>query len=338
MRFTKMHGLGNNYIFINLLEMTLAEQELASLARAVSNVNTGIGSDGMILILPSQKADFRMRIFNADGSEGQNCGNGLRCLARYVYDHGLTTGRQITIETRGRIVRAEILPEQQLVKVDMGRPDLLKGALPMLGDPNAMSINEAHTIDDQSFRFTCLSMGNPHAILFVDNVQRFPLTEWGPRIEHAPLFPERVNAGIVCVLGNEEIDYRVWERGSGITMACGTGACAAVVAATLTGKLSRDRPITVHLPGGDLTIRWDRQGHVWKTGPAAYICEGDLLIKSKGEMYHEQTVHEGTNFANRKGGERTLHPAAIYRSIRNHQEYRNSVQPAAQSAGQQNDV
>lgn len=309
MQFTKMHGLGNNYIFFDLMEMSLEEQDLPELARSVSNVNTGIGSDGMILILPSTKANFRMRIFNADGSEGQNCGNGLRCLAKYVYDRGWIDRTDFTIETQGRIVRVEILTpadhdrearsDAQLVRVDMGRPELLKEALPMLGDPHSMTINEAYSIEGHTFRFTCLSMGNPHAILFVDNVREFPLEQWGPRIEHAGLFPERVNVGIVSVLGHQELDYRVWERGSGITMACGTGACAAAVAATLTGKLPRDRPITVHLPGGELIVRWDRQGHVWKTGPAAYICEGQFNLFNKGEMHYEQTVHKRTNYANR---------------------------------------
>jgi len=286
MKFTKMHGLGNNYIFVNLLETTLEEHRLPEIARNVSDVNFGIGSDGMILICPSDKADFRMRIFNADGSEGKNCGNGLRCVAKYVYDHGYAKSKQFTIETWDRIVQLEVLPESEQsgsavrqVMVDMGKPGLLKGDLPMLGDPSSTTVNETFHIDGQPFSFTCASMGNPHAILFVDDVHDFPLEEWGPKIEHAELFPERVNFGIVHVKNGREIDYRVWERGSGITMACGTGACAAVVAATLNQLLDRDQPITVHLPGGDLKIHWDRNGHVWKQGPAAYICSGEYIIE-----------------------------------------------------------
>lgn len=282
MQFTKMHGLGNKYIFFNALEMDLGHLDLSQLARAVSDVNYGIGSDGMILICPSERADYRMRIFNADGSEGRNCGNGLRCTAKYLVDHGYVRGSRLTIETWGGIVTVEVRPELsghlpasvRSVTVDMGLPLLLKQDLPMEGDPLSMTIEEPVRIEGRLFNLTCVSMGNPHAILFVDDVHAFPLAEWGPKIEHAALFPERVNVGIVRVRGGAEMDYRVWERGSGLTMACGTGACAAVVAATLCGKLNLDLPVTVHLPGGDLTIRWDLDRHVWKTGPAETICSG----------------------------------------------------------------
>jgi len=289
MLFTKMHGLGNNYVFFNLLETTLDEERLGDLARRVSDMHYGIGSDGMILICPSEVADFRMRIFNRDGSEGKNCGNGLRCTAKYLFDYGYADSRQFTIETLGGVVSVEVLPEKsqikpvvRMVKVDMGVPNLLKEALPMKGDPFSKTINEPCQIGDQLFHLTCLSMGNPHAILFVDDVNEFPLEKWGPEIEHSDLFPERVNVGVVRVVNDAEIDYRVWERGSGLTMACGTGACAAVVAATLNHLLPQDRPVIVHLPGGDLTVHWDSKGHVWKTGPAAYICSGEL----EWEMCH----------------------------------------------------
>lgn len=283
--FTKMHGLGNNYVFINLLENSLQEDQLPELARHISNVNYGIGSDGMILICPSQKADFRMRIFNADGSEGKNCGNGIRCTATYVFDHGFAPSPRFTIETWDRIIAVEVNADSVISKadvryvmVDMGEPALLKEAVPVQGDPRSTTINEVFLIEGQPFHLTCLSMGNPHAILFVEDVNAFPLEYWGPKLEHADYFPERVNFGIVHVKNSQEIDYRVWERGSGITMACGTGACAAVVAATLNQKLEQGLPITVHLPGGDLTIRWDQSGHVWKQGPAAYVCSGELAI------------------------------------------------------------
>jgi len=286
MLFTKMHGLGNNYVFFNLLENPAQDLDWEEVAREVSDKNCGIGSDGIILICPSEQADFRMRIFNADGSEGKSCGNGLRCTARYLADHGYAPNRPFTIETLGGIVNVEVLPEEKgrldrQVRVDMGKPRLLKGDLPMRGNPTTMTINEPFEIGGRTFHMTCLSMGNPHAIIFVDDVKAFPLEEWGPKIEWADLFPERVNVGIVRVVSDRELDYRVWERGSGITMACGTGACAAVVASVLNHHIQMDTPVTVHLPGGDLNIVWAADGHVWKTGPAAYICSGMLLLPAK---------------------------------------------------------
>ncbi|MBP2243045.1 diaminopimelate epimerase [Cytobacillus eiseniae] len=281
MQFTKMHGLGNNYIFFNLLEMPMDNQDFEQLARTVSNVNTGIGSDGMILICPSEVADYKMRIFNEDGSEGKNCGNGLRCVAKYLFDHMYATSTAFSIETLGGIVHVKVEPDKkrivQSVTIDMGKPQLTKEMIPMKGDPETQTINEQLEIGERSFQMTCVSMGNPHAIIFVDDVEAFPLEEIGPEIENADLFPERVNLGIVQVKSRHEIHYRVWERGSGITMACGTGACAAVVAATLNHLVDRYIPITVHLPGGQLTIRWDENNHVWKRGEAAYICYGEFI-------------------------------------------------------------
>jgi diaminopimelate epimerase len=283
MQFTKMHGLGNNYIFFNLLEMPMENQDFEELARTVSNVNTGIGSDGMILICPSEIADFKMRIFNEDGSEGKNCGNGLRCVAKYLFDHMYATSTEFSIETLGGIVHVKVEPDKkrvvQFVTINMGKPKLTKGMIPMKGNPEEPMINERVTISDQSFQMTCVSMGNPHAIIFVDDVETFALEEIGPIIECADLFPERVNLGIVQVKNRQELHYRVWERGSGITMACGTGACAAVVAATLNHYVDKHFPITVQLPGGKLTISWDENDHVWKRGEAAYICHGELAIE-----------------------------------------------------------
>lgn len=282
MQFIKMHGLGNNYVFFNLLEFPMDDVDFAELSRQVSDVNFGIGSDGIILICPSDVADFRMRIFNEDGSEGKNCGNGLRCVAKYLYDHMYATTPSFTIETLGGIVHVEVEVEIgeryiRFVTVDMGQPQLLKGVIPMLGDPSTTTINESFTIGDDVFDMTCVSMGNPHTILFVDDVGKVPLEKIGPIIENSELFPERVNVGFVHVKNRGEIDYRVWERGSGITMACGTGACAAVVAATLNNMIDKYIPITVHLPGGDLTVSWDENDHVWKRGEAAYICQGELM-------------------------------------------------------------
>ncbi|MED3662629.1 diaminopimelate epimerase [Ureibacillus sp. FSL K6-8385] len=295
MLFTKMHGLGNNYIFINLLENTLEEDSLPTLARNLSDVRFGIGSDGMILICDSKVADFRMRIFNADGSEGKNCGNGLRCVAKYLYDHQFVDSESFTIETLGGIVEVHISEkkkEVEYVTVDMGEPKLLKTMIPMIGEPMTMTINEPFEIGGNQYRLTCVSMGNPHAIMFVDDVHKVPLDKIGPMIEHSDIFPERVNVGVVAVKKPNELDYRVWERGSGITMACGTGACAAVVAATLNNKIEKDQSITVHLPGGDLEIRWDENNHVWMKGKAEYICHGEFkledftkekLLKASGE-------------------------------------------------------
>lgn len=282
MQFTKMHGLGNNYVFFNLLEDSMENIDFAELSRQVSDVNFGIGSDGIILICPSDRADFRMRIFNEDGSEGKNCGNGLRCVAKYVFDHNYVTAPTFTIETLGGDVSVEVEEDPshtvRYVTVDMGEPRLLKEMIPMEGDSFSTTINEPFLIDGKEYHMTCVSMGNPHTIMFVDDVNEVPVETIGPVIEHAPLFPERVNVGFVDVVNRQEINYRVWERGSGITMACGTGACAAVVAATLNNKLDKHVPITVHLPGGDLTVKWDENNHVWKRGEAAYICNGELVL------------------------------------------------------------
>lgn len=278
MQFTKMHGLGNNYIYFDLLKNSLEGIDLNALAKSVSDINYGVGSDGMILICPAEhkEADFRMRIFNADGSEGKNCGNGLRCTAKYIYDHGYASTSTFKIETMGgMIVEAEVFPNEGIVKIDMGEPELLKESIPMQGNPQSKSINESFEIGEKSLDLTSVSMGNPHTILFVDDVKAYPLEDFGPIVENAALFPERVNFGIVQVVNEQEVNYRVWERGSGITMACGTGACAAVVAATLNNKVSRNKPITVHLPGGDLIILWDMDNHVWKSGPAEYIFHGE---------------------------------------------------------------
>ncbi|MFC7364652.1 MULTISPECIES: diaminopimelate epimerase [Bhargavaea] len=287
MKFTKMHGLGNTYVIFNQLDdpgNVLEEDRYPELSRKVSEIKFGIGSDGIILIGNSQKADFKMRIFNEDGSEAKNCGNGLRCVAKYVFDHGYASRRNFTIETLGGIVSVEMEEGRtgedhfSFVSVDMGKPGLQKGSIPMQGDPDTRTIDELHTFDDQSLRITCISIGNPHAIIFTEDVQAVEVERLGPLIEYSSLFPERVNVGWVQVKGSREIEYRVWERGSGITMACGTGACAAVVAASLNGLVDLHQPITVHLPGGDLEIIWDGEGHVRKRGEAVYICSGELIV------------------------------------------------------------
>ncbi|MEH7124174.1 diaminopimelate epimerase [Bacillus sp. JJ1773] len=282
MLFTKMHGLGNNYVLFDLLKSQFNNQDISQLSMKISDVNFGIGSDGIILIGPSSIADFQMRIFNSDGSEAKNCGNGLRCTAKYLFDHNHAKAKRFTIETLGGVVQAEVEIDQgqtvQYVTVNMGEPKFLRSEIPLIGHPLDKAINEQFVIGNEIYHLTCVSMGNPHAILFVDDVHEFPLEQIGPIIENSYFFPDRVNVGIVHVVNNCEIQYRVWERGSGLTMACGTGACAAVVAATINNRLDKNIPITVHLPGGDLTVKWDHQNQVWKKGPAEYICSGDIKI------------------------------------------------------------
>lgn len=282
MKYTKMHGLGNSYIYVNLFEEPLPEETFPSLARHVSDVHTGIGSDGLILIGSSECADFRMRIFNADGSEGKNCGNGLRCVAKYVYERQLTEKTSFTIETLGGIVSVDVhLDKERMVRyvtVDMGQPRLRKKDIPMDGEPDSRTVDEPVNINDKQYRLTVVSMGNPHAVMFLPDVDTAPVSEIGPVIERAPLFPERINVEFVRVRNREEIDFRVWERGSGITQACGTGACAAVVAGVLNGYLDRHVPVTVHLLGGDLEIVWAANSRIYMKGPAHIIMDGEFYM------------------------------------------------------------
>ncbi|WP_202080307.1 diaminopimelate epimerase [Caldalkalibacillus salinus] len=279
-KFTKMHALGNNYIYINQFEEPLEEDSLPSLARKVSEIQTGIGSDGMILIAPSKTADIKMRVFNSDGSEAKNCGNGLRCVARYVYDHSIVNKTQFQIETLGGIVDANINVDHgvvQSVTIDMGQPRLEKAALPMFGeDLQDQATDEQLDIDGETISFVGVSMGNPHAVIFVDDINEAPVETLGPKIEKHECFPEWINVEFIKVINEKEIDFRVWERGSGVTYACGTGACAAVVAAHIRGLVPQGKPITVHLLGGDLEISWHTDAHVWMTGPAEYICTGEF--------------------------------------------------------------
>lgn len=280
---TKMHGLGNSYIYINTFTERILEAELPSLARRLSDVHTGIGADGMILIGPSACADFCMRMFNRDGSEGKCCGNGLRCVAKYVYEKEMINSPNFTIETLGGIVNVTVHMEANrcvgLVTIDMGEPCLYKKDIPMLGDPDSETIDEVVSAEGESYLITAVSVGNPHVVHFVDDVQSVALEKIGPRLEKASLFPEGANVELVHVRNSRELDVRVWERGSGITQACGTGACAAVVASVLAGRLSKDDYITVHLPGGDLEILWSSaNGHIYMRGDAEMIFEGTYHI------------------------------------------------------------
>ena len=281
-QFTKMHGLGNNYIYVNLFEEHLEEQELPEIARQVSNVHTGIGSDGLILICPSERAEVKMRIFNNDGSEGKNCGNGLRCVAKYAVEHNLVTGTEFKIETLSALVEAKVQLEKgevNLVTVDMGAPRLLKSEIPMAGEPSSQTICEEMEFDGQKFDVTTVSMGNPHIVFYVDDITQAPLTTLGPIVEKDPRFPEGINVEFVQVVSENEMHFRVWERGSGITQACGTGACAAVVSSVLNKLTPIGNETTVHLAGGDLLINWEADGRVFMTGPAEVISTGTYYLK-----------------------------------------------------------
>ena len=276
-RFTKMHGLGNSYIYVNQFEEQLPEERLAEIAVKVSSVYTGIGSDGMILICPSEKAPVKMRIFNNDGSEGKNCGNGLRCVAKYAYEHKLTEETSFFIETLSGLVKADITVDNGIVSevaVDMGEPRLTKKELPMLGNEDERTINETFVFGETELSGTAVSMGNPHIVFPVADISQAPLTTLGPVIEKDPRFPEGINVEFVETVSADELHFRVWERGSGITQACGTGACAAAVASVLNGVSERNRDITVHLAGGDLVINWQDNGHVLMTSPAETVCSG----------------------------------------------------------------
>ncbi|MFB4163140.1 diaminopimelate epimerase [Alteribacillus sp. JSM 102045] len=284
MKFTKMHGLGNSYIYINLFEETLKEEELSNIAVQISNKNTGIGSDGMILIGPSKEQDIRMRVFNADGSEAKNCGNGLRCVAKLAYEKNLVSKKDFTVETLGGPVKASVHlseDEQQveLVSVDMGPPRLLKKDIPLKGDPDSKTIEEEVEVSGATLKMTALSMGNPHAVFFVDDINKAPVEKAGPVLEKHDMFLESANIEFVEMIAEDKMHFRVWERGSGITQACGTGACAAVAAAVLTHRSKKETTITVHLLGGDLHITWKEEGNIWMTGPAETICEGTYRIR-----------------------------------------------------------
>lgn len=279
MRFTKMHGAGNDYVYINGFEETVADP--VALAIALSNRQFGVGSDGLILILPSQNADLRMRMFNADGSESEMCGNGIRCVAKYAFDHGLVDKREITVETGGGTRTLQLYPGASgkiaRVKVNMGRPRLTRGEIPMTGAPDDQVVNQQLQALDRTFHFTAVSMGNPHCVIFVDNVAEFPLGKYGPAIEKHPLFPHRTNVEFVEILSSKEVRQRTWERGSGETLACGTGASAVCVAGVLNGLT--ERRILNHLSGGDLELDWTEEGHLDMTGPAVEVFSGEYRLQ-----------------------------------------------------------
>ena len=274
--FTKMHGISNDYVYVNTFSTTVTDPP--SLARRLSERRTGIGGDGLILICPSPTAHARMEMYNADGSRGAMCGNGIRCVGKYVYDHGLARDNPLKIDTdSGLKVLFLELEDRSVtrVTVDMGEP-ILDGRQIPLATPGQM-IDQPLTVDGTAYQVTCVSMGNPHCVTFVEDVEPLALETLGPKFEHHPFFPDRVNTEFIQVVSPTELNMRVWERGSGETWACGTGACAAAVAAMLTDRA--ERRVSVHLRGGDLDIEWrTADGHVYMTGAAEEVFEGTVEV------------------------------------------------------------
>jgi diaminopimelate epimerase len=275
MKFTKMHGAGNDYVYVNCFEETVPAPE--KLAVEVSRPHFGIGADGLILILPSEVADVRMRMFNADGSESEMCGNGIRCVAKYAYDHGIVDKKEIRAETIAGILTLQVFTNDagkaDRVRVMMGKPRLLRREIPMQGEAEGRVVSQELQVLDRTFQITCVSMGNPHCVIFVPEVENFPVEKYGPPIENNPLFPNRTNVEFVEIISREEVRQRTWERGSGETLACGTGACAVTVAGVLNGLT--ERRILNHLLGGDLELEWAENHEVFMTGPAVQVFEGE---------------------------------------------------------------
>ena len=273
MKFTKMQGLGNDYVYVNCLKEKL--ENPSKTAIQVSDRHFGIGSEGVILINPSEVADFEMEMYNADGSRGEMCGNGIRCVAKYVYDYGLTDKTQISVETLGGIKYLDLTVENgkvKLVKVDMGRPILEPAQIPIVAEGDTV-IDAPILVDGKEYRMTGVSMGNPHTVVFMDDVKNLEIEKIGPLFENHERFPKRINTEFVKVLDRKTVEMRVWERGSAETLACGTGACAVAVACILNGLTENE--VTVKLLGGDLQIQWDREKDtVFMTGPAVTVFDG----------------------------------------------------------------
>ena len=276
-KFTKMHGLGNDYVYIDAIHQNIEKE--SSLAQFVSNRNFGIGSDGLILICKSEIADFKMRMFNADGSEAEMCGNGIRCVGKFVYDKSLTNKTEVTIETLAGIKTLQLNVEQgrvKTVKVDMGEPILTPKEIPVIAEEEPVK-NLKLKAKDKEFTFTCVSMGNPHAITFVENTKDFDVETYGKILEVDKAFPNKTNVEFIEIVDKNHIKMRVWERGAGETLACGTGACASVVACSLNGLT--ENTVKVELLGGTLEIEWNKEdNHVYMTGPAVTVFEGELLV------------------------------------------------------------
>lgn len=276
LKFTKMHGLGNDYVYMDYTKVDVPK-DISNLAQFVSNRHFGIGSDGLILICKSKTSDFKMRMFNADGSEAQMCGNGIRCVGKFVYDKGLTSKTEITVETLAGVKKLKLQVEEgkvQTVEVDMGEPILEPERIPVISDEYPVK-NLKLQAEGKKFTFTCVSVGNPHAITIVDNLRDFDVEKYGKKLEVDTHFPEKANIEFVQIVDKNTIKMRVWERGSGETYACGTGASAVAVACNLNG-LTKDN-VTVKLLGGDLQIKWNKENnHIYMIGPAVTVFEGEL--------------------------------------------------------------
>lgn len=275
-KFTKMHGLGNDYVYMDAIHQHIENE--STLAQFVSNRNFGIGSDGLILICKSEKADFKMRMFNSDGSEAEMCGNGIRCVGKFVYDKGLTQKTEVTIETLAGIKKLRLNVKEgkvETVKVDMGEPILKPKEIPVISEEKPVK-NLKLKAEDKEFVFTCVSMGNPHAITIVENTKEFDVEKYGKVLEVDKSFPNKTNVEFIEIVDKNNIKMRVWERGAGETLACGTGACASVVACVLNNLTERN--VNVELLGGKLEIEWNKNdNHIYMTGPAVTVFEGELI-------------------------------------------------------------
>lgn len=276
LQFTKMHGLGNDYVYMDAINQKIENR--SELAKFVSDRHFGIGSDGLILICPSEKADFRMQMFNQDGSEAEMCGNGIRCVGKFVYDKALTKKETITVETLAGIKTLVMTAKNgkiETARVDMGEPILEPEKIPVISNENPVK-NLKLEVEDKDFTFTCVSMGNPHAVTFIkEDVNKFDICKYGAKLEVNKAFPKKANIEFINVIDDKTLNMRVWERGAGETLACGTGACAVTVSAILNGYTKR--AVTVHLLGGDLKIEWNKNdNHVYMTGPATTVFEGKI--------------------------------------------------------------
>ncbi len=276
LQFTKMHGLGNDYVYMDAINQKIENR--SELAKFVSDRHFGIGSDGLILICPSEKADFKMQMFNQDGSEAEMCGNGIRCVGKFVYDKGLTKKETITVETLAGIKTLVMTAKNgkiETARVDMGEPILEPEKIPVISNENPVKDLKLE-VENKDFTFTCVSMGNPHAVTFIkEDVNKFDICKYGAKLEVNKAFPKKANIEFINVIDDKTLNMRVWERGAGETLACGTGACAVTVSAILNGYTKR--VVTVHLLGGDLKIEWNKNdNHVYMTGPATTVFEGKI--------------------------------------------------------------
>ncbi|MBM9579126.1 diaminopimelate epimerase [Leptospira sp. 201903070] len=278
LKFTKMEGIGNDYVYIDATQtdVRLTPEQIQKL----SDRNFGIGSDGVIFIRNSKQGDFMMDMYNSDGSSSEMCGNGIRCVAKYIYDHGLTNSKNPKIETGAGVLEVDLKigsgNKVDLVSVDMGKPILIPSKIPVLWKNEETIIDQTLEIAGKNLEFTAVSMGNPHCVIFVDDSDQFPVREIGPLIEHHSIFPKRVNVEFVTVRGKDHLYQRTWERGAGETLACGTGACSVMVAGNLTGRSGKD--VRIDLRGGTLRIQWQESGHVLMTGPAREIFSGEVEV------------------------------------------------------------